>query len=287
LENGVLVHKKQEAMFKKTILMICLFVGMMKGLSAQIPHSAAAPRSAAPIPFGVQDAMMIDQLMVTSPGFTISSLDALREQSVKPYMMPVRRANDKGSELSYELASCLEFYKNLNENYKLNLSPDFITLNLQGQGIQPTPQTAFRFLADVGTVDSAILPYGTTTLTNGVRSALRYRISNFLQIFRDISKPRQKIYEIRKALMRGNPVIVDFMADPSLPLANGADEWKLQGQANQLYPLVVVGFNEDKQAVEVMSAWGSAWGRAGYVWIPYDDFGNLAVNGYVLIPTGF
>jgi hypothetical protein len=77
------------------------------------------------------------------------------------------------------------------------------------------------------------------------------------------------------------------MADPSLPLANGVDEWKLQGQATQLYPLVVVGFNEDKQAVEVMSAWGSAWGRAGYVWIPYEDFGNLAVNGYVLIPTGF
>lgn len=274
-------------MFKKTVLMICLFVGTMKGLTAQIPHGAAAPRSAATIPFGVQDATMIDQLMITLPGFTATSLDALREQSVKPYMMPVRRANDKGSELSYELASCLEFYKNLNENYKLNLSPDFITLNLQGQGIQPTPQTAFRFLAEVGTVDSAILPYGTTTLTNGVRSALRYRISNFLQIFRDISKPRQKIYEIRKALMRGNPVIVDFMADASLPLANGVDDWKLQGQATQLYPLVVVGFNEDKQAVEVMSAWGSAWGRAGYVWIPYDVFGDLAVNGYVLIPTGF
>jgi hypothetical protein len=274
-------------MVKKFVLLWFMLPGMVDFLSAQTIYSSTAPRNNAALPFGVQDALLIDQLMVITPGFKVTSLDALREQSVKPYMMPVRRATDRGSELSYELASCLEFYKNLNENYKLNLSPDFITLNLTGQGIQQTPQTAFRFLADVGTVDSAILPYGSTNLTSAVRSALRYRITNFLQIFRDVTKPRQKIYEIRKALMRGNPIIIDFKADPSLPLANGAESWKLQGQATQFYPLVVVGFDEDKQALEVMGAWGSEWGKAGYSWISYDDFGELAMNGYVLIPTGF
>jgi hypothetical protein len=50
--------------------------------------------------------------------------------------------------------------------------------------------------------------------------------------------------------------------------------------------MAVVSFNEDKRMIELMSPWGSDWGRAGYIWISYDHFGQLAQNGFVVLPIG-
>lgn len=213
-------------------------------------------------------------------------LENLREQSIKPFMMPVREVEQTGTEMSYTLAACLEFYFNQDKNYKINLSPDFITLNLIQQNRALQFRDAFQFLSQNGTVDSAIQPYGSQKLSSAVNTAGKFRISNYLQVFTPLSKPLQKIFELRKALVRGNPVIVEVSADPSLVQANGKDIWVPAGAPSQIYPMAVVSFNEDKRMIELMSPWGSDWGRAGYIWISYDHFGQLAQNGFVVLPVG-
>lgn len=245
-------------------------------------------RSTQAATFGVQDQRLIDMMMpfVKGVGRSVTSLDNLREQSVKPFMMPVREIEQVGTEMSYTLAACLEFYYNQDNNYKINLSPDFITLNLLGQNRGLQFKDAFQFLSQNGTVDSAILPYGSQKLTNAVYNASKFRITNYLHIFTPLTKSLQKIFEIRKALVRGNPVIVEFNADPSLLQANGKDIWVPTGAPSQVYPMAVVSFNEDKRMIELMSPWGSDWGRAGYIWISYDHFGQLAQNGFVVLPIG-
>jgi len=252
-----------------------------------IPNSNTAPRSTDASPFGVQDQRLIDMMMPFVKGVgRANSLDNLREQSVKPFMMPVREIEQIGTEMSYTLAACLEFYFNQDNNYKINLSPDFITLNLLGQNRALQFKDAFQFLSQNGTVDSAILPYGSQKLTNAVYNASKFRITNYLHVFTPLTKSLQKIFELRKALVRGNPVIVEFNADPSLLQANGKDIWVPTGAPSQVYPMAVVSFNEDKRMIEMMSPWGSDWGRAGYIWISYDHFGQLAQNGFVVLPVG-
>lgn len=276
---------------------ITLIVGfgllLITSMSAQNPTNPAktqanlSTRNAQTAAFGVQDQQLIDMMMPFVAGVgRAGSLDNLREQSVKPFMMPVREIEQVGTEMSYTLAACLEFYFNQDNNYKINLSPDFITLNLLGQNRALQFKDAFQFLSQNGTVDSAILPYGSQRLTNAVYNANKFRITNYLHVFSPLSKSLQKMFEIRKALVRGNPVIVEFNADASLAQANGKDTWVPQGTPSQVYPLAVVSFNEDKKMVELMSPWGSDWGRAGYIWISYEHFGQMAQNGFVVLPVG-
>ena len=49
--------------------------------------------------------------------------------------------------------------------------------------------------------------------------------------------------------------------------------------------MILVGYDENQQAFEVMSVWCKVWGNNGYLWMSYDDFGKLAQDAYVMIPN--
>lgn len=242
-------------------------------------------RSSTRAAFGVTEAETIDLLMPTIEGIGGTARELLQQQSVKAYMMPVRKIGARGTELSYMLASCLEYYINLDKNYKVNLSPDYISLNIENNGKKATPMEAFTFLSQQGTVNASIIPYDAPAITEAVYSAQKFKITNYLHLFREVTPSRQRVYEVRKALMRGNPVLVEVKATADIQSLVGKN-WKPSGEGTQLYPLVVVGYDETQQALEVMSCWGRNWGSNGYTWISYDDFGKYVQNGYVVVSEG-
>ncbi|MBV6652840.1 MAG: hypothetical protein KI786_03740, partial [Mameliella sp.] len=182
------------------------------------------------------------------------------------------------------LATCLEFYVNLENNYKDNLSPDYISVNLENSGKAVNLAEACRFLAGEGTVSAAIMPYDAPAVPNAVYAAQKYQINNYLHLFRTTTKERQRVFETKKALMRGNPVLVELRASPSLKQMVRVKTWAPPKEANTVFPLLVVGYDEVEQVFEVMSSYGSTWGKSGYLQIRYDDFGEYAKNGYVLVP---
>lgn len=234
---------------------------------------------------GVMDMEMIERLMPMVPGVSLLESGNVEEQNIKPYLMPVRRVENNGSEESYLLASCLEYYVNLNKNYKVNLSPDYISLNLRNQGKKVDFRTAFQQMAETGTVSAAIMPYGSSQLTAAVYATQKFNILNYLILYRDMTRERQKIFELKKALIRGNPVIVELLAEASLPRANGMSQVSLSNKGQESYALMVVGFDETKKAFELMSPWGSQWGKAGYLWISYDDLSRQSTAAYVMVPN--
>lgn len=234
---------------------------------------------------GVSDLDMIERLMPLVPGVSVFESSNVEEQNIKSYLMPVRRVEKNGSEESYLLASCLEYYVNLNKNYKVNLSPDYISLNLRNQGKKVDFKTAFQQMAETGTVSAAIMPYGSSQLTAAVYATQKFNILNYLIIYRDMTRERQKIFELKKALIRGNPVIVELLAEASLPNAIGKTEVRLSNKGQEVYALMVVGFSEERNAFEVMSPWGSQWGKAGYLWISYDDLSRQSTSAYVMVPN--
>lgn len=249
-------------------------------LNAQINERAPANQY---MEIGVKDIALIDQLMVVVPGVGSNARDMLQQQSVKAYMMPVRKVGFRGNELSYALASCLEYYVNLEKNYKDNLSPDYISLSLRNSGKQVSIEEAFLFLVQNGTVSAAIMPYDASAITNAVYATPKYQINNYLYLFRDVTQARQKIYETRKALMRGNPILVELRADDTTRNLSG-DGLKLPKNGTKIFPVLVVGYDETRNAFEVMSSWGSNWGNGGYAWMSYEDYGKYTNNGYVMVP---
>lgn len=236
-------------------------------------------------PLGVQSYDEINALMPLVEGIGSTSREMLEGQSVKSYMMPIRKVARSGDEWAYILTACLEFYVNLDKNYKVNLSPEYVILNLINSGKNSGFRQAFEWLAADGTVSAAILPYGASTLTNAVYATFKYNISNYLHLYRDITRPGQRVFETKKALMRGNPVIVELRTAPNVKDITGTRLLELQ-EGNELFPFLVVGYDELEKSFELMGTWGRSWGSGGYGKISYDDFGSLVENGFVILPSG-
>lgn len=232
---------------------------------------------------GITDSELIDRYMLTVDGVASNARDRLQLQSTKSYMMPVRRVGANGNELCYMVANCLEFYTNLNANYKVNLSPDFISLSLINSGSYLNFEQVFKFLINEGTVSAAIMPYDATALTSAVYATQKFKIDNYLHIFSNLTKDRQRVFEVRKALLRGNPVLIELNAAPSIR-SQKDNSYLEPGKGGAVFPFLVVGFDEPNQRFELMSCWGTDWGNAGYIWMKYEDFGKFAQNGYVLVP---
>jgi hypothetical protein len=231
---------------------------------------------------GISDREVIDLLMPVMPGLGEKGRSLIAEQSVKPYLMPPRHPGEKGDLTAYLLASLLEFYVNFDENFKDNLSPDYISLN----NPKGDPEAAFRFLAETGTVSAAIMPFNATNISSAVFATHKYKIQHYLHLFASISKPRQKVFEIRKALTRGNPVLVYLAVDDTFLNLKGKTIWQPgKNKTDKLVPVLVVSFDQEKELLELRGAWGKSWGNDGYTQVPYDTFSLHAEDGYVLVPA--
>ena len=49
-------------------------------------------------------------------------------------------------------------------------------------------------------------------------------------------------------------------------------------------PFIVVGFDQDLEAFEILSFWGNSWAADGYLWVDYEDFGKFVTDGFVVLP---
>ena len=269
-----------------SLIAALLFFGSC--LRAQNPPvsygSPATPRSATTT-LGVEDAQAIDQLMFYIPGIGSPSREELMRQNIKSYMMPIRQVTAPNLEWAYALAGCLEYYVNLNSNFKDNLSPDFLTLSLAAQGRRPELRDGLELLVKQGTVSAAIVNYGSSTIPNAVYSVPRHRILNYLVLFRPETRARNRVFEVRKALSRGNPVLVELSTGASFPNLRGGT-YAPAGPATETHFLTVVGYDSDRETFELRGNLGRLWAEAGYVNLSYADFGRLAQRGYVLVPGG-
>ena len=231
--------------------------------------------------FGISDLTQVEKFLIPVSGVGSSSHDFLNEQSVKSYMMPPRKMSAPNESSVYAITACFEYYQNLNSNYKDNLSPDFLRLNVSENSID----SYLNFLASQGTVSAAIFPYGSNNLLPSVQSAMKYKIKNYLNLFQNTTKGQQKVYELRKALLRGHPVIIELSVNETA-FANliQVKTWKYE-KSNQMtwHYLVVVSYNDEHSMFEVMNSDGKGWGSGGYLWMSYDDIANFATHGYVVV----
>ena len=235
---------------------------------------------------GISDARYFAEIMGTVPGVGSNAEQLLTAQSVKSYMMPPREATGKRDMESYALAACLEFYTNYRQNYKVNLSPDYINLSLRNGAQAEQLGNAFKFLMENGTVSAAILPYGATAISSAVYATQKYQIKNYLHLFRTDSKPRQKVFETRRALMRGHPVLLQMKVDDNFLILKNTRYWtpaSTTENANQRETVIAVGYDEDLEAFELLTFRGTGWGNNGYIYVDYEDFGKYVADGFVLV----
>lgn len=266
------------ALFLSTFLCTCV--------SAQTPDEAqpyGSEKSAEKMQ-GVMDIQALDALMYFVPGIGKNDRTEIMRQNIKSYMMPIRKAPSTRMEWSYALTSALEFYQNLNENFKENLSPDFLSMSLANQGTRPNMEDGLRLLIDQGTVSANIVPFGSDRIPGAVYSVPKIKINNFGYVFQEATQGRNRIFEVKKALTRGNPVLVELRTPAGFANFSG-ERFNANGPLSETHYLNVIGYDSATKTFELRGSFGRLWADAGYLRIGYDDFVEMSVKGYVLIPS--
>ncbi len=81
-----------------------------------------------------------------------------------------------------------------------------------------------------------------------------------------------RLDDIKGQLVRGNPVIIILWTDAAFQKYRGdtifADRSPKKNEG--LHSIVVVGYDDRRQAFRVMNSWGQGWGDHGYMWFSYD-----------------
>lgn len=104
------------------------------------------------------------------------------------------------------------------------------------------------------------------------RIAAENRIKDHLCIQFDQMKLEDKVLAVKKQLYKNNnPVIVQLHVKQ-------AHKQLTRGE----HPVCIVGYDSNRGAFELLGS--KAWTDSGYLWLSYEDFGKMALVGYVMAP---
>ena len=121
-----------------------------------------------------------------------------------------------------------------------------------------------------------------------LKDAQVFRIKDFMTIFGTSDPDIVKVQRTKMSLAQNKPIVIGISLLRNFQnLALGSEYWyPTIGDTTSFggHSMVVIGFDDGKEAFEVMNSWGPGWGNKGFIWIKYRDFGKYTQYGYVFIP---
>ena len=87
------------------------------------------------------------------------------------------------------------------------------------------------------------------------------------------------LYEQTKAhLLQDQPVVIAVSIDPKYFGAREADGtavYRKFKSGESSHAMLIVGYDDQKNAFKAVNSWGTSWGNEGFVWIDYRAFENV------------
>lgn len=106
------------------------------------------------------------------------------------------------------------------------------------------------------------------------------------KLFESREAQKQKIASTKRHIFSNSPVAIGLSRIPSPTTWVGKASWEPndseKGKNKMGHAMVVVGYDDGRQAFELMNSYGSEWGRSGYIWISYEDYARYAVQAFVI-----
>ncbi|WP_299461876.1 C1 family peptidase [uncultured Microscilla sp.] len=114
--------------------------------------------------------------------------------------------------------------------------------------------------------------------------ASKYRIKDYQRLF--FSSAKNKVAMVKKSIAEGNPVVVAMKIGFTFTYAKKVYRDPAPANARRGgHAMVVVGYDDKKQAFELMNSWGTKWGDGGFVYYHYDSFQKYCAQAYEMIPS--
>lgn len=154
-------------------------------------------------------------------------------------------------------------------------SPSFIYNQINGKKDRGSSiTTALKPMKEKGAVPLSVMPYTKNYKADPDEKAFleakKYKIREYYSI--------KTIQEIKKALQYGNPVLIGIVTDATF----NSGKYKIYnramrdaardrlGSSHGRHAMVIVGYDEVRQAFLFMNSWGTRWGEKGFCWVSYD-----------------
>jgi hypothetical protein len=115
--------------------------------------------------------------------------------------------------------------------------------------------------------------------------AVKHKIEGFATLFAKEADLETKIAATKKSLSENNPVVIGMQVPPSFDALRGA-LWQPTESLQQSeggHALCVIGYDNTKEAFEILNSWGTQWGDGGFAWVRYQDFATWTDYAFELI----
>lgn len=115
--------------------------------------------------------------------------------------------------------------------------------------------------------------------------AKRFAIEDFLTLFGTKEDPAIKVQRVKVVLSKNKPVVIGMMVLRNFYELKNAQYWHpTLGNTAPAggHAMVVVGYDDRKEAFRIMNSWGKNWGDNGFIWVKYKDFGDFCKYAYAI-----
>ena len=157
------------------------------------------------------------------------------------------------------------------------LSPAFIYNQIKVAGCDGGSQipSALELISDTGIVTLSEMPYNENECDKQptetqVNLAEENKITSFSYL------DGSTLFDQAKAFLNNNqPIVIAISIDRNhfgKIDANGDAVYREFETADGAHAMLVVGYNDTKNAFKVVNSWGTSWGNNGFVWIDYKAF---------------
>ncbi len=150
-------------------------------------------------------------------------------------------------------------------------------------------EDAIHFLEENGNClfqefDAAVDDCDTIPPENLRSKAKQNTITDYMTLFGQDEDPKVKVFKTKQSLAEKKPVIIGLKTRKSFHgLRKGSKYWWAE-KGNTIsaggHALVVIGYDEAKQAFELFNSWGEDWGNDGFIWIKYKDYSRFCKYAY-------
>lgn len=121
-----------------------------------------------------------------------------------------------------------------------------------------------------------------------LRKASANRIKDFVTLFSTDDPSQIKIEKTKLSLAQKKPVVIGMLLRNNFQqIRRGEQFWRPDtGDTTFLgaHAMVVVGYDDGKEAFEILNSWGPSWGNGGFIWVKYTDFARFCCYGFQFIP---
>ncbi|MCC6726078.1 MAG: C1 family peptidase [Saprospiraceae bacterium] len=113
-------------------------------------------------------------------------------------------------------------------------------------------------------------------------AAQSFAITGYAELFSPQDLDSVKVGSVKVALAQYSPVTIGMAIRRNFMLLRNARYWHPDlGDTTPAggHALVVIGYDDQKQAFQLMNSWGKEWGQDGFIWLKYKDFARFAKYG--------